>query len=235
MKSLRILLMIVLVLALGHTAWAQCPNAIGQWSTYTGTMIGGLASEAWCGGQGGQPGNMQNAMSWDGVNLGTQWKAWGMTIDANGAVLVSQTVLPNGNIIRTYSTNYINGLFWLTKNNTWSDGVADLSGNLTSFLVLTTITLDSAGNFLGATSNITFTGTFQNCPGANLCEIRFGITNALLVWNPAFGGSMPSGYPPLLCSANTGEAFDVCCITVEIFCAVADQATSWGSLKALYK
>lgn len=61
---------------------AQCPDATGIWSTTTGTMLGGRASEAWCTlADGGVPGNTQNAMSWDAVNLGTQWRAWGMAID----------------------------------------------------------------------------------------------------------------------------------------------------------
>jgi len=240
MKMLRMILTTVLVMALAQVAWAQCPDAIGQWSTTTGTMIGGRATEAWCGAdgnpiQGGQPGNTQNAMSWDGVSLGTQWRAWGMTIDGNGAVLVSEVTLPNGNVTRTYSTDYVGGQFWLTRDNSWSDGVADLTGDLTYFNVLTTITYLGGTTFAGASSNITFTGSFADCPGANGCEIRFGITNALLVWNPALGGSMPADYPALLCSANMGEAFSVCCITVEIFCAVAAEETSWGSLKALYK
>lgn len=240
MKSMQMIVLVVLVVAFSQAAWAQCPDAIGQWSTNTGTMLGGRASEAWCGTDGapingGVPGNTQNAMSWNGAALGTQWKAWDMTIDANGASLVSETTLPNGNVIRTYSTDYTGGQFWLTKDHGWADGVADLTGYLTYFNVLTTITYIGGTTFGGATSNITFTGDFANCDGANGCEIRFGITNAMLVWNPALGGSFPANYPALLCSANLGEAFDVCCITIDIFCVVGVEASSWGSLKALYK
>jgi hypothetical protein len=69
------------------------------------------------------------------------------------------------------------------------------------------------------------------CPDA----IGQWTTNAMLIWNPAFGGSMPADYPDLLCGATTGEAFTVCCITIDIFCVVGAEETSWGSLKALYK
>jgi hypothetical protein len=240
MKTLRMVILSVLLVAFCQTAWAQCPNAIGQWSTTDGTMIGGRASEAWCGAngmpiQGGVPGNTQNAMSWDGVNLGTQWRAWNMAIDNVGAFLLMDTVNPTtGNGIRTYSTNYVGGQFWLTKDNSWADGLADLTGNLTTFNVVTTITILNFAS-VGASSNISFTGNFGNCEGANGCEIRFGITNALLAWNPAFGGTMPADYPALLCDANMGEAFDVCCITIDIYCVVPAEHTSWGSLKALYK
>jgi hypothetical protein len=241
MRILRLVGMVFLLCCFSAIgAWAQCPDAIGQWTTNDGSMIGGRATEAWCGADGnpisgGQPGNTQNAMSWDGVSLGTQWRAWGMSIDANGAILLSDLVDPvTGDGIRTYSTNYENGQFWLSKDNSWSDGVADLTGNLTSFNVVTTLTIRS-GAVVAATSNITFTGEFVNCPGANGCVIRFGITNAMLIWNPAFGGAMPAGYPGLACAANLGEAFDVCCITVDIYCAVDTEDRAWGSVKALYK
>ncbi len=47
-----------------------------------GTILGGRASDAWCTGVGpGRPGNTESAMSWDGTNLGAQWRIWGMTID----------------------------------------------------------------------------------------------------------------------------------------------------------
>lgn len=237
---MRMVGFVFLMVVLCQPAWAQCPNAIGQWKTNDGTMIGGRASEAWCGAdgaaiEGGKPGNTQNAMSWDGVSLGTQWRAWGMAIDGNGALLISDMVDPvSGNGIRSYSTNYVDGQFWLTRHNTWSDGVGDLTGILTSFNVVTTVTIRSWAP-VGASSNITFTGDFLNCPGANGCEIRFGITNALLAWNPAFGGSMPADYPALLCGANTGEVFDVCCITIDIYCVVDAEETSWGSVKALFQ
>lgn len=240
MRILRMVGLVCLAAALCQSAMAQCPSSIGQWRTIDGTMIGGRATEAWCGAdgnpvRGGQTGNTQTAMSWDGVSLGTQWRAWGMAIDANGAFPLSDTVDPvSGDGIRTYSTNYIGGEFWLTRDHTWSDGIADPSGVLTSFNVVATLTI-RGGQVVGASSNITFTGDFVDCPGANGCEIRFGITNALLAWSPDLGGSMPVDYPALACSAGLGEAFSVCCITLDIYCAVPAEETLWGSLKALYQ
>jgi hypothetical protein len=234
MKILRMVLLTILLVALSHTAWAQCPSSIGHWSTAEGTMIGGRASEAWCGGQGDQPGNMQNAMSWDGASLGTQWRAWGMTIDPVGPVLLVDNVNGDGDGIRIYSTDYVDGQYWLSKDNTWSDGVDDLTGNLTTYNVTTTVTFQ-AGVIVGASANIAFTGDFANCPSFNDCEISFGIANALLIWHPDFGGAMPADYPDLLCGASTGEAYDACCLTVDIYCAVGAEETTWGSLKALYK
>jgi len=225
------------MVAVASFAAAQCPNLDGAWSTTTGTMIGGRASEAWCGAgypvQAGVPGNTENAMSWDGSTLGTEWKAWGMQIDANGAVLISDTVV-GGNGTLTYRTNYDGGQFWLTKDNTWADGLADLTGYMTSYVVFTTVTY-WGGAPQGATSNISFTGTFSNCSGVNGCEIQFAIANAIKIWDTGYLVPMPVGYPGFLCSATQGELFDACCITVGINCVVDNDQPTWGSLKATYK
>ena len=229
----------LLAIVLAGAAAAQCPDAVDTWSTTTGTMIGGRASEAWCGADGfplqpGVPGNTQNAGSWDGSALGTQWRAWGMRIDANGAVLVSDNVDGSGNGTRTYETRYTGGEFWLTRDHTWADGLADLTGPLLDFQVVATITY-VAGAPVGATSNISFNGTFADCPEANDCAITFTIANAILIWRPDSGLPMPAGYPPFLCGANLGELFDVCCITLRIDCAVPAQPERWGAVKALYR
>lgn len=226
-------------LVLAGAVQAQCPSAIDTWSTTNGTMLGGRASEAWCGVppyplQPGVPGNTQNAMSWNGTALGTQWKAWGMSINAAGAVLLSDLVDANGNGSRTYGTHYDGGQFWLSASNTWSDGVSDLTGMLTSYYVVITITYVNF-NAVGATSNITFTGTFDNCPATNDCEITFTIANAFLIWGSGQATPMPPNYPSFLCGATLGQLFDICCISMNINCAVTDVPTSWGSLKSLYR
>jgi hypothetical protein len=173
-------------------------------------------------------------MSWDGSVVGSQWAAWGMAIDANGAVLVSDTVDEFGNGVRTYSTDYIGGSFWLTEDHTWSDGVNSLSGDLNEYNVIARLTIQE-GVTVGVSSDITFSGDFTGCSGAEGCVMHFTITEAQLAWHPNFGGTMPLNYPALLCGAPTGEAFDVPNITGEITCAVATEETNWGSLKALYK
>lgn len=231
--------MSILMLACAGTVLAQCPNAIDTWSTTTGTMLGGRASEAWCGADGfpvvgGVPGNTQNAQSWNGAALSTQWQAFGMEIDANGAMLISDTVNASGNGARTYNTFYTGGQFWLSRDHSWADGLADLTGQLTSYQVITTITF-VAFNPVGATSNITFTGAFDNCPGTNECEITFTIANAILIWRADSGLPMPTNYPPFLCSANLGEFFDICCITMQINCAVPLRDENWSTLKAMYR
>ncbi len=238
MRSLRMPILI-LALACAGNALAQCPNAIDTWSTTNGTMLGGRASEAWCGADGypvqpGVPGNTQDAQSWNGAALGTQWRAWGMEVDPVGAVLINDTVNASGNGARTYATEYTGGQFWLSADHTWADGLADLTGQLHAYQVIATITY-VAHNPVGATSNITFSGTFANCPGVNECEITFTIANAMLVWRAGSGLPMPADYPPFQCGATLGELFGICCITMQIDCAVPAQDEAWGALKALYR
>lgn len=237
---MKLLLLAILTLSLftAHAA-AQCPDAMGQWSTSTGTLIGGRASEAYCTSVmqfGGVPGNTQDAQSWNGTTLGTQWRAWGMAIDAAGAQLIGDTVDPGtGNGTRTYQTFYLGGQFWLSRDETWADGLADLTGDLRDFQVITTLTI-IGGNVVGASSNITFGGSFANCDVSNGCDISFAIANALLAWNQDFGGSFPANYPPLACGATLGEAFDICCLTIQIDCSVpVEKDGSWGDIKALYR
>lgn len=245
MKTLQTILMLSTVALLAVTllaapVLAQCPDATGIWSTQMGTMLGGRASEAFCGLDGnplygGQEGNSQNAMSWDGTTLGSQWKAWGMAIDASGAVEIGNTVDPvTGNGTITYQTFYLGGQFWLNGGHTWGDGINDLTGTITDYQVITTVTV--VGNSaVGATSNITFGGLFENCPAFQDCRVEFVLSNAILIWSSHWGTPMPPDYPGFMCDANVGELFDVCCTTMSIDCAVATESQTWSGIKAMYR
>ena len=228
------LVTVLILLLVAQSAPAVCPDTVGMFSsTGGGALLPGRVSEGWCGGYPGQPGNLENALSWNGSTLGTQWRVWGMGIDAAGAILLHDGVNPStGNGTRTYQTAYDGGQYWLSGTGPWGDGVNDLTGDLTSYLVVTTITY-VANNPVGATSNVSFAGTFGACPAANGCVIEFGIANAMLVWRPG-AGAMPANYPEFLCG-TTGELFDACCITISIDCIVPIESSTWGSLKGLYR
>jgi hypothetical protein len=71
----------------------------------------------------------------------------------------------------------------------------------------------SGGQPVGATSNIFFTGVFDGCPEQTL---EYVITNAMLVWRSDSGAPRPDNFPDLLCGANGGELFEVCCITAAL-------------------
>ncbi len=232
----RVMVMAAVLLLAAVPALAQCPHTTGIFSTYNGLLLGGRVSEAWCGTDGspgpGEPGNMEDAMSWDGATLGTQWRVWGMAIDATGAVLVSNNLDGFGNGYQDYSTNYVGGQFWLSGSGPWGNGL-DLTGTLTSYNVSTRITF-VGGQQVGATSNVYFTGLFSNCPSGNNCVIEYTIANAMRVWMSG-GGAMPANYPGFLCSATMGELFDACCIQASIQCAVPGEDASWGAIKSLYR
>ncbi len=215
-------------------AYAVCAHAPlqGSYSTTNGSMIGGRVSEAFCSGVGpGQPGNMQNAMSWNGAALGTQWTVSGMTIDAAGAVLKKDAVDGSGFGYRDYVTNYTGGTFWLSGAGAWGDGLGDFTGTITYYNVSTRISF-MGGMPIGATSNISFRGAFADCA---YCFIDYAVANSMLMWTTG-DGAMPANYPPFLCSANAGELHDVCCVTMHILCDVtATEDSAWGAIKSLYR
>jgi len=245
MKLLHLLFITSVIVLVAVPLWAACPvhPNPGLYTTYNGTILSGRDSEAWCNalpgreagisvnGLGpGQPGNTDNASSWNGAALATQWHVWGMQIDQNGGQETGRNVDVNGNGWINYSTNYLGGQFWLTKDHTWSDGINDLTGNLTYFNASTRVTLVH-GAIVGATSNIYFTGVFDQCP---LCTLEYVITNAMLVWETGWP-SQPADYPPFECGATMGEYYNVCCVQASIYCPVGTESATWGTIKDLYR
>jgi hypothetical protein len=175
---------------------------------------------------------MENAMSWDGATLGTQWKVWGMAINANGPTVLSQVPNPGGGWITTYQTLYDHGQFWLDGTFFGPPGPGDYTGTLTFFQAIATVTTDAGGNIVGVSSNVNFTGVFDDC---DHCSIEYAITNAMLAWMPGWGAP-PANYPPFLCGATMGEYFDVCCIQCSIYCDITEnESKSWGAIKQLYR
>jgi len=236
MKLIKVLSVCALFLFFASYAWCDCVR--GHWpiegiyQTTNGTILSGRASEAWCTvASPGVPGNTENAMSWNGATLGTQWKVWGQAIDATGAVLVGSHVDQYGNGYNDYVTSYVGGQFWLSKNHLWGDGTTDYTGTLTSYNVSARVTL-FGGQIVGVTSNVHFTGVFDGCPN---CKLDYVITNAMLAWMPGWG-IQPGNYPPLLCGATLGELYDVCCIRAQISCTpVPVEESTWGTIKVLYR
>lgn len=234
MRKVKVLLSVALLLVLAAPVLATCPNMNGPFTTLNGTLLPGRVSEAWCTGAGpGVPGNMENAESWDGTALGTQWRIWGMTINATGAVMVGQRTIGSYMYI-DYVTDYDGGQFWLSRNYAWSDGTGDLTGTLTSYHVSTTVTLYN-GVPVGQTSNVTLTGLFTDCPESQGCVLEFAIANAMKTWDSNSTQPMPANYPALLCNATTGELFYACCIDLSINCVVGADNDSWSGIKSMYR
>ncbi len=216
-------------------ASAACLNQPkdGVYTTANGTMIGGRASEAWCSGLGpGRPGNTEAAESWNGAALGTQWKVWGMAIDATGAVETARYFDANGNGWIDYSTNYTGGQFRLDGNHLWGDGTGDFTGTVGYFNVGARVSY-VGWQAVGVTSNIFMTGVFDGCPS---CSIEYAISNAMLVWRAGYPAPMPANYPAFQCGAAMGELFEVCCVVAKIHCApIATESSTWGGIKGLYR
>ncbi len=238
MKVLKMLLLTAGMMVLATAVLAQACDGInsapyaGIYSSSAGTLLEGRSSEAWCTPaeqRAGYPGNTEDAMSWDGTMLNSQWHFWGMYIDGNGAVLQTNTVDANGNGFVDYSTNYLGGQFWLWGGHSWGDGT-DLTGTVTLLNVGTRITF-SGGQVVGLTSNIVIRGVFDDCPN---CIINYAILNAERAWDP-LAGPMPADYPDWACGTS-GELFNLCTITTDIECGpVATEETTWGAIKEMHK
>ena len=235
MKLLKILIVLSLIMLIASSLFAACVHKPkdGEYSTTTKSILGGRASEAFCSGVGpGRVGNTQNAMSWDGVTLGSQWRLWGMAIDEPGAVMTGSYFDAYGNGWEDYVTSYIGGQFWLSGAHTWGDGLGDFTGTITYYNVGAKVSY-VGWEPVGVSSNVTMWGSFDSC---YYCFIDYGYSNALLIWRTGDALPMPANYPPFLCSANAGELYDVCCITLSIYCDVtATRPSTWGKIKELYR
>jgi len=234
MRITKVALAFSLMIFAASSAFAVCahPPKDGIYRTTNGTILGGRASEAWCSGGPGQPGNIEDAMSWDGANLGAQWHLWGMAIDAAGATETARDMDANGNGWIEYVTNYTGGQFWLSGSHLWGDGSTDYTGMVTYYTVTARITFAS-WQPVAATSNILMTGSFNECTN---CSIQYAISNATLIWQTGYPTPMPADYPPFACGAPAGELFGVCCIVAKIYCTpIATESSTWGGIRALYR
>ena len=204
----------------------------GSWTAPGGGLLEGRISEAWCYSpfSPGETGNTLNAESWDNATLGTQWKVWGMSIDAAGGVEVGRDVNAAGFGWIDYNTNYEGGYFWLEGSNPWSDGT-DLEGDVTLCNVSARVTVVN-WNPVAVASNITVVGIFDICPE---CSIEIG-ANSSRLWMTGDAGAMPADYPPFLCGANGGELHYSCCLTATIMCSVTgNEESTWGAIKEMYR
>ena len=232
------ILAIVTAVSLTGTAFAQshpCGDGAlpfeGSWTAPDGGLLEGRISEAWCYSpfSPGQPGNTLNALSING-SLGTQWRVSGMSIDAAGAVEVARDVNAVGFGWIDYVTNYEGGRFWLDGMTSWSDGT-DLEGDVTLCSVSARVTVV---NFepVAVTSNITVIGIFDVC---QWCSIEIA-ANSTRLWMTGDAGAMPTGYPPFLCGANSGELHYSCCLTASVMCSVTGtEESTWGAIKDMYR
>ncbi len=232
MKTMALAAALVTLLASAAYSICEILPTDGTYSTYAGTLLSGRVSEAWCTLQRpGVPGNTENAESWNGAALGTQWHAWGMAIDEVGPVETARFLDAGGTGWIDYNTNYDGGLFWLAGSGPWGGPAEGFTGFITYYNVSTRVTYVNNA-IVGATSNVFFTGGFDICP---TCSIEYAIANAMLVWQTGML-NQPANYPAFLCDATAGEYFDACCIQAKIYCIpIGTEPSSWGAIKSMYR
>jgi hypothetical protein len=230
------ILFVLIVLALGAQAGPPVAGVYYSYDMPGGSFNAGRFAESWAGpGRDGQMGNTVNAMSWDGMALGTEWKLWCPSIQT-APVLVGNTVDGNGNGEMTWRTVYSGGHFFLGAAGPWGD--VDYGGDLAGFIVTATY-LFVFGEIEGIRSNVTSWGEIE---GYTNC-MEYEINNAAFFGNTDDNPPMPADYPALLdedCNTGVwtrggwGSATQVA-IRIKGSCTVASEASTWGRVKALFE
>jgi hypothetical protein len=194
-----------------------------------GQILLGRASTWRSGVNSGLP-HVLHAQSWDGTTLGTQWDISCAT-ETSAFSVVDNRVGGNGTVV--YTSTFNGGTFnFYAGGFPWGDGTGTL-------LTTTTITTVRYLNSLPVASvvNVDTSGDFING-----CLLTFAIANAAGVGETPYA-SIPATYPlfldatcnPASPSAQFGTWGNVMTITMHINCEVAEETTSWGSIKSLYR
>ncbi len=184
------------------------------------------------------PGVVLNAESWDGMNLGTQWKYWCAQV-VSPPVLLVDNVDANGNGNRTYMKTFVGGYIWLSGSGPWAGGDPDYPGVIDTYHEFETIQYAN-GQRVAAVTNIQATAHFDNYPASCLA---FSVGNGSEVGSTDFGMTKPATYPayldPNTCQATSGPMggwWDLFTLTLSIQgCTVPVEETTWGALKARYQ
>jgi hypothetical protein len=201
-----------------------------------GTVLEGRFSESWVGMGPGQIGNTLNSMSFDGATLGTEWRFYCASI-AVAPVLISDTRDASNTGEVVWKTDYDGGLFWLSKDGPWGDGLNDYTGFVTLMKVTTTYHY-VLGQVLGIRSNVTLSGQFDDYDDC----LEYVINNTAVFGDTDNNGPLPADYPPFMdanCQTgilNEGAWGSVTEIAMQIVgsCTLPVETTTWGSVKALY-
>jgi hypothetical protein len=227
----------VLVILCPALALAGAPLT-GSWNS---TDLGGIVpvgryTEGWANDGGALlAGTVFNAASWDGVTLGDSW-AYSCAVEANNAVLISDTVSGTGFGNRTWMKTFAGGTIWLSGAGPWANGDAEYVGSIIEYVEYETITY-VAFNAIAARTNVSATASID---GYDSVCLGFTVGNGAKVSDTA-SGPAPANYPALLtatCSptAPNGAFWNLAQMTLYIAnCSVATEEHSWGSVKALFR
>jgi hypothetical protein len=201
------------------------PLNLGRYSESYATAGGSL-----------DPGTTLNAQSWDGTNLGQQWKYYCAT-QVTAPMLLTDNVDANGNGNRTYMKTFVGGFIWLSGSGPWANGDAQYTGMIDTYTVFETIQYVEFER-VAAVSNVDASAHFDGY--AESC-MTFAVGNGSEVGSTDFGEMLPADYPPFLEPSNCdptgvyGGWWDLFTITFTITgCATPVEEATWGSVKALY-
>ncbi len=181
-------------------------------------------------------GTTLNAESWDGMNLGLQWRYYCSTQFVDPILLID-TVNSSGNGNRTYQKTFVGGYIWLSGAGPWGNGDAEYAGPIDTYYEFETIQYTNWVR-THAVTNIQATAHFDNYP--TTCMV-FSVGNGLEIGSTDFGDVKPATYPDLLqegtCAPvmTMGGWWDFFTLTLSITdCTVPTQDTTWGAIKSLY-
>ena len=224
-------LVIVVLISLVATPALAGPPTPGVYSP-----ADGLFSESWNGPpyQNGILGNTIHAASWDGTDLGLEWLVSCPGIQI--VTLVSDTRDGDGYGTVTYSTDYVGGTLWLSKDGPWGDGTEDYLWTIDEFVVVSSHQYTPLG--LMIRSNITMqahVGDFLDC-------LEYSINNAEIEGSTDYF-PMPAHYPafldPTSCTSGVltqGAWGNATQIGLVIYgdCTVPVRESTWGHIKSIY-
>ena len=237
MRSLRILTISFVLLAMAGIALAGCPLQ-GTYTSAAGEMLNGRAAESWPGGIPGDLGNTVLANSWDDVELGAQWQLNCVEICV-APVLTENTVDEFGNGHHIYFTQYCGGEIVLTGDGQpWYNGDALYTAAVVEASFTVTVEIEG-GVPVSHVSVIDILGDVLDCTG--VC-IELNVTNAVQA-GEGVGTDFPAGYPlphtPVTCTEDgslLGTWWDISDITMLISgCTVPTVERNWGEVKSLYR
>jgi hypothetical protein len=210
--------------------------------TYTSTDIGGPLNlgrytESWLVPGGAlNLGTVLNSESWDGANLGLQWRYWCASIELPPLLLVDN-VDANGNGSRTYQKTFLGGFIWLSGTGPWANGDPEYPGVIDSYVEFETIQYLNWQK-IHAVTNIQATAHFDNYPSTCL---TFSVGNGLEIGSTDTGATKPSDYPGFLekltCDPTRvlGGWWDFFTVSLVITgCGVPAEPTTWGAVKSQY-
>lgn len=214
-------------------------DGIYKSSDVGGPINVGRYTEGWEPGGGAlESGTTLNAESWDGADLGLEWRYWCAT-EFLAPVLLIDTVNPaTGNGNRTYMKQFTGGYIWLSGTGPWANGDPDYPGTIDTYVEFETI---QYVNWVPvhAVTDVQATAHFDSYPSTCM---NFAIANGVLVGSTDLGGTKPGDYPDFLqqftCAPvlTLGAWWDMSDLSLYILgCSVPTEEMNWGAIKSLYK